>query len=91
MTKPGPKQKVKDIPGCKPYVEPFRSDAMFWHSIWLSSGKPNTGGLHGVMCWSRNKYHYAVRKLRKMSGKIRAEQLLEASEAGDIALMKAMK
>ena len=42
MTKPGPKQKVKDIPGWKQYVEPFRSDAMFWHSIWLSSGKPNT-------------------------------------------------
>ena len=43
------------------------------------------------MCWSRNKYHYAVRKLRKMSGEIRAEQLHEASEEGDIALMKAMK
>ena len=47
--------------------------------------------LYIVQCCSRNKYHYAVRKLRKMSGKIRAEQFLEASEAGDIALMKAMQ
>ena len=45
----------------------------------------------GVMCWSRNKYHYAVRKLKKLSAKNRAIELLEASEAGDIALMKAMK
>ena len=73
------------------HVEPYRSDAMFWHSVWLSSGKPNSGELHRVMCWSRNKFPYAVRKLRKMSENIRAEQLLEASEAGDIELMKAMK
>ena len=93
LTKPGQnkEKRVKNIPGWKQHVEPFRSDSMFWHSIWLSSGRPTSGELHRVMCWSRNKFHYAVRKLRKISENIRAEQLLEASEAGDIELMKAFK
>ena len=43
------------------------------------------------MCWSRNKYHYAVRKLKKNKVHLRAEELLEASESGDIDLMAAMK
>ena len=93
LTKPfqDSQKKVKNIPGWKEHVEPFRSDALFWHSVWLRSGKPNSGELHRVMCWSRNKFHYAVRKLRRISHNVRAEELLEASEAGDIELMKAMQ
>jgi hypothetical protein len=84
-------RKKKNLPGWKEYVEPFRSDAMFWHSVWLSLGRSNTGHLYRVMCWTRNKFHYAVRKLKKMRNQFKAEQLLEASEKGDIDLMAAMK
>ena len=43
------------------------------------------------MCWSRNKYHYAVRKLRNQEHSLKAQELVEASEQGDIELLKAMK
>ena len=77
--------------GWKEHVEPFRSDAKFWHSVWLSMGRPNTGQLYRVMCWTRNKFHYAVRKLKKINANLVKEQLVEASERGDIELMAAMK
>ena len=87
----GKVKKEKNLPGWKQHVEPFRSDAQFWHFIWLSLGRPNTGHLYRVMCWTRNKFHYAVRKLKKIKVKLKAEQPLIASERGDIELMAAMK
>ena len=54
-------------------------------------GRPNTGHLYRVMCWTRNKFHYAVRKLKKINANLKKEQLVEASEKGDIELMAAMK
>ena len=29
-----------NIPNWKNEIEPFRDDAIFWHSLWLSTGKP---------------------------------------------------
>ena len=43
------------------------------------------------MKWTRNKYHYAVRKIKKKADEIRAIQLLEAASKGDINLLKEMK
>ena len=92
LTKPRKSLKGrKNIPGWKAHVEPFRQDAMFWHSVWLSSGKPREGELHRVMCWSRNKYHFAIRKLKRSKHHHQAQELLEASEKGDIELLAAMK
>ena len=43
------------------------------------------------MCWSRNQFHYAVRRARRLSGNIKARKLLQAAEEGNIALMKEMR
>ena len=43
------------------------------------------------MAHARNKYHYAVRKAKKLSKQIRANNLLEAANRGDINLLKEMK
>ena len=51
------KAAASNIPGWNLHVEPFRQDALFWHSIWLGADKPNSGQLYQLMCWSRNKYH----------------------------------
>ena len=79
------------IPGWKQHVDPFRQDAMFWHSIWLSLEKPNTGQVFWLMRWTRNKYHYAIRKLKKESDNILAKQFMEASENSDIDLLNEMR
>ena len=51
----------------------------------------NTGVLHDIMCNTRNKYHYAVRRVKKMSNNIRARKLMDASQSGDVDLLKEMK
>ena len=60
-------------------------------AVWLSAGRSPSGALHQVMCHTRNKYHYAVRKVKRMGGAIKSSHLLEAAEQGDQALIKEMK
>ena len=43
------------------------------------------------MASSRNKYHYAIRTVRKRSKVIRAQKLLDASNAGNCELLAEMK
>ena len=81
----------KAIPGWRDQVKPLRDDSIFWHGVWQSAGRPNKGALHSVMARTRNLYHYAVRKAVKQADKVRANRLLEASEKGDLDLLKEMK
>lgn len=80
-----------NITGWKTEIEPLRKDALFWHAVWISAEKPTTGALHSVMAHSRNKYHYAVRKAKKLSKQIRANNLLDAANRGEADLLKEMK
>ena len=48
------------VPGWKELVKPLCEDAKFWHSVWVSAGKPRQGDLHSAMAKSRNIYHYGV-------------------------------
>ena len=59
------------VPGWSQYVKPFRDDAMFWKSVWISAGKPQDTNLHMLMKRTRNKYHYAIRNVRKQESIIR--------------------
>ena len=79
------------IPSWREHVEPFREDALFWHGVWLSADHPNTGALYNIMTSTRNKYHYAIRRVKRRADQIRANNLFEASKAGDIDLLNEMK
>ena len=81
----------KAIPGWKKTVKPQRDSSLFWHAVWVSAQRPNTGVLHDIMKKTRNQYHYAVRKVKKLSEEIRAKELLTASLGGDVNLLKEMK
>ena len=59
--------------------------------MWLQGGKPNKGQLYEVMKHVRNKYHCAVKKAKNQADSIRAQNLLEASQEGDINLLRLMK
>ena len=47
----------------------FPADALFWLETWRNAGRQNWGQLgaelHKLMAWSRNKYHYAVRRAKR--------------------------
>ena len=79
------------IPGWRKELEPLRQDSLFWHAMWLQSGKPNRGQLYEVMKHVRNKYHYAVKKSKKLADSVRAKKLFESAQKGDIDLLKEMK
>ena len=39
----------KSIPGWPEFVHPYREDAIFWHSVWQSAGRPDKGVLRDTM------------------------------------------
>ena len=41
------------LPGWKEDIAPLKEDSLFWHSVWLSAGRPH-GDLHHLMASSRN-------------------------------------
>ena len=79
------------IPGWSECVAPLKSDAAFWHFLWREAGRPDRGEVRNIMVKTRNQYHYAVRKVKKLAGNIRAQKLLEASETGSVQLLEEMK
>ena len=92
MSSSGSSGKKKDqLPGWEENVAPAKEDALFWHSVWMSAARPATGELHRLMAWTRNKYHYAVRKAKRLADTIKSRKLLEAAEEGNAALMEEMK
>ncbi|MDP7404169.1 MAG: hypothetical protein QF782_01885, partial [Porticoccaceae bacterium] len=67
-------------------VEPFKKDAQFWHSVWLSAGKPLNTELHKIMKRTRNIYHLQIRKCKKAANTLKKNALLDAciNGKGDI-------
>ena len=81
----------KTIPGWNDEVAPYKDDARFWYAVWQSAGRPSQGQLKEIMKSNRNKYHYAVRRVQKMSNSIRAKKLLEASYSDSKTFFKEMR
>ena len=76
--------KFVPVPGWTDYVKPFREDSLFWHSVWVSAGRPINTVLHNVMKNTRNKYHYAIRFVKKQESEIRKNKLLQECLGGRV-------
>ena len=76
--------KSSHVPGWNQFVVPFREDSLFWHSIWVSAGRPHNTVLHQVMRSTRAKYHHAVQKVRRLESEIRKDNMLQDSLNGKI-------
>ena len=80
------------IPGWNDYVKPFREDAKFWHSIWLSLGKPLNCEVFYIMKRTRNRFHFAVRKVKRNKSKIENDKMLRSFIEGKVNnLVKVLK
>ena len=79
------------VPGWKEEVAPLREASQFWHSVWLSAGRPNTGQMFEIMKRTRNKFHHALRKVRKAADRIKGQKLFEAAMWGGGDLFKELK
>ena len=36
-------------PGWNEFVKPFQSEALDWHSVWINSGRPQSGFVYGMV------------------------------------------
>ena len=57
----------------------LKADSLFWHRLWVSGGRPNTGFVHDIMRSTRKRYHYAVKGLLQLQTDLRNACLAEAS------------
>ena len=63
----------------------------FWHSVWMSAGRPVNCELHNVMKRSKNQYHYSVRRVKNLADTIRSSKLSDAALLGNKQLLQEMK
>ena len=68
--------KGNSIPGWTEFVKPYADESKFWHSLWLSQGKPLGGYVYECMKRSKHGYKYAIRRLKKCNDKIQNEKFI---------------
>ena len=62
-------------PGWNDYVKSFQSEALDWHSIWISCGRPESGFVHDMRCATRKAYHKQTDFVIKREQQLKAEKL----------------
>ena len=55
----------KGIPGWNNYVKPYKDKSIFWNDIWKSAGKPIVGQLADLRKFTRAKYHWAIKQVKR--------------------------
>ena len=95
VSNPKPKRvktlRQKCTAGWKVYVEPFQENARFWHAVWNSAGRPINSELHRIMKRTRNKYHYQVRKCKRVENFIKNQKIVENCLDNDMDLFAEIK
>jgi hypothetical protein len=71
------------IPGWNVHIKPYRSEALYWHTLWKQHGKPNSGLITDMMRASRRDYHYAIRQVRRHENQLKKEAFLQSLLQGD--------
>ena len=49
----------------KESVEQDKKESIFWHKVWINSGRPNSGTVFEIMKKTRTKYHHSVKCAKK--------------------------
>ena len=68
---------LKPIPGWKEYVEPYRSDALFWHFLWKDNGSPSSGYVADIRRRTGYIYHNVLRKVKRQENYIRSMRMAQ--------------
>ncbi len=65
------------IPGWNLFVRPLLEKALFWHSLWISNGRPQLGVVAEVRRYTRARYHKAIKHVKAMESAQRAARLAD--------------
>ena len=69
------RSRKKCIPGWSVYVEKYKKEALFWHTLWYDCGYPRPGTVANIRRTTRAKYHYAVKYVHKNKANIIANNM----------------
>ena len=90
--KTGSRDKHGSIPGWNEEVEPIQDDARFWHSIWRSASRPNTGVLHIIIAKTKKPAtNTPLGEPGRQKNVLELRNLFEASEFGSMDLLKSVR
>ena len=80
----GSYDRVNCVPGWNHYIKPIKDDLNFWHSVWVSAGKPVNTVLHQIYRNLRHQYHYAIRRIKSHKQQIKNENYVKAAAKGQM-------
>ena len=80
-TKNPTRNKSKVIAGWNENVEHCFRTALFWHNIWVDSGRPEQGIIANIHHDTRKLYHKTRKNVMKNEGRIISDKLLSSSES----------
>ena len=65
------------IPGWNEYVRHWKDLSVFWRAVWISAGRPLDNELHRNMKFHRNRFHYAIRRVKKHEDTLRKNKFFQ--------------
>ena len=81
-------RNMKPMPGWSEFVKPYSEESKFWHSLWVSAGKPHAGALYEAMKQTKNQYKYAVRRLKRAGDSIQNDKFVNSIVHGGVNVFK---
>ena len=87
----GGRHQPSKVPGWKEHVQPYYEESKFWHSLWVSAGKPIDGQLLHLMRDSKHQYKYALRRVQRAKNKIQNDMFLTSIMQGGVNIFKEIK
>ncbi|ELT97547.1 hypothetical protein CAPTEDRAFT_202914 [Capitella teleta] len=73
-----PSRSKKKAAGWSTYVSHHQEESIFWHRIWLSSGRPRTGWVQDIRKKTRAQYKRISRWVLRNQGKLSADRMAQA-------------
>ena len=65
-------------PGWNEFVKPFQSEALDWHSVWINSGRPQSGFVYDMRRSTRKAYHEKVDSVLKREKQIKGIRIADS-------------
>ena len=65
-------------PAWNEFVKPFQSEALDWHSVWINSGRPQSGFVYDMRRSTRKAYHEKVDSVLKREKQIKRIKVAES-------------
>ena len=72
-------------------MKPYYEESKFWHSIWVSSGKPAAGQLLSLMRETKHQYKYALRRVQRGCNSIQKDKFVSAILKGGTNIFDEIK